>query len=576
MRTKSIKISVLSLLILCTYIYGISAENKPNPPDAINLHIISRTVDQYTGSYSIHTYVLRVSTGDSLPFYDLTRNKDKRFHYVSIFRINKIIDSLNVLISYRTASLRKSGCLPDTTSGDTLTISTDEQAFAPLPHTIRSFYNINVDTSYQIHDTLHIESLPYMVETTEEEKPINWAMPVEVYYENGQIKEKYIARFNDKWRKVKHGKYRKWAENGQLLSEIDYDMGKNSGQYHFYHDNGAKRLEGEWQSGYRHGDWHIWDEHGKLLEYGQFHKGTGHMKYANGNKKLYIEHKDGIKQGTWKEWYPSGLQKLETKYKNGYIFGSQKTWYENGKLESYKYYLYKEPDPDPGRGLPMDSRMRIRREKHGLMHGKWRTWYESGQIKDEIRFNHGKRIGNRIEWYENVQRKNREKITGSSVIHIEYYSTGQMSSHMEKIGNRASVKTYWYDSGELMKEETVARNLKHGLFTEWYKNGKVKLQGEHEWNDPSGNWLEYYPSGNLFKAMKWHNRYLKHEFHFNESYKKIAEGDMGRYGHKDGEWFYWDETGNLIKKELWIDKKLHSSEDIPIDSTKQSELSKQC
>lgn len=88
---------------------------------------------------------------------------------------------------------------------------------------------------------------------------------------------------------------------------------------------------------------------------------------------------------------------------------------------------------------------------------------------------------------------------------------------------------------------------KHGPFEDFYKNGQLKISGQHREGKKIGKWQEYYDTGELSKIYTFNNKGKKTGF--QESYfkngnlrtktSKLKEGGFVRRG-------FFEENGNLF------------------------------
>lgn len=87
------------------------------------------------------------------------------------------------------------------------------------------------------------------------------------YYRNG---EKWIE--GTSYGDIRHGKWKAYDENGNLISLGSYKMGKGEGIKTVWHSNGQKYYEGYIEDGERIGVWEFFDENGlkvKEIDYSQ-------------------------------------------------------------------------------------------------------------------------------------------------------------------------------------------------------------------------------------------------------------------------------------------------------------------
>ena len=87
---------------------------------------------------------------------------------------------------------------------------------------------------------------------------------------------------------------------------------------------------------------------------------------------------------------------------------------------------------------------------------------------------------------------------GEIIKETEFYNNGKKKSSLQKNG----VCNYWYETGEKMSEFTNIENTSVGIQTEWFKNGKINIQGT--WNNESkqeGIWKNWDENGNLTETL---------------------------------------------------------------------------
>lgn len=63
----------------------------------------------------------------------------------------------------------------------------------------------------------------------------------------------------------RYGPWKLWYSNGQLASEIEYDMDIPGGKYITFWENGKIKLSGKYEAGEKNGLWYQYDENGNLI-----------------------------------------------------------------------------------------------------------------------------------------------------------------------------------------------------------------------------------------------------------------------------------------------------------------------
>ncbi len=112
----------------------------------------------------------------------------------------------------------------------------------------------------------------------------------------------------------KHGKFIRWFENGNIVSDYSYKIGKCT----TYYNNGNKELEEEYVDD---------KKNGKCTSY-----------YENGQKDEESNIIEDKLNGTWTRW-KNGRKSEECEFLNNERHGKVTFWYNNGKIRLDGEYL---------------------------------------------------------------------------------------------------------------------------------------------------------------------------------------------------------------------------------------------
>ena len=109
------------------------------------------------------------------------------------------------------------------------------------------------------------------------------------------------------------------------------------------------------------------------------------------------------------------------------------------------------------------------------------------------------------------------------------------------------LKTYRYESGNIMSEGELKKGKENGKWTYWYENGKTQLVGFYSMGLQDGLWQWFDDSGKLTKTG-YYKKGLEHGIWIN-FYQNGNVHDSGSYidGRMNGEWKYRFEDGNLFQ-----------------------------
>lgn len=64
----------------------------------------------------------------------------------------------------------------------------------------------------------------------------------------------------------RHGTWKGWWPNGQLMWEVGWDNGLRQGPMHAFHENGTRHYVGEYLDDQQHGVWEFWYDDGAFQQ----------------------------------------------------------------------------------------------------------------------------------------------------------------------------------------------------------------------------------------------------------------------------------------------------------------------
>ncbi|MGM0463747.1 MAG: toxin-antitoxin system YwqK family antitoxin [Bacteroidota bacterium] len=185
-------------------------------------------------------------------------------------------------------------------------------------------------------------------------------------YPDGQIM--YEAWFRD-GKPV--GEFKRYDEEGNLSSLLNYIAGTDSVKASIYHPNGYIAARGVYYKQKKTGEWHYFSEyienHMLLKCSYRDNKIDGlSIKYHwNGQIAEELNYDKGIKSGRWKQYFDDGTLCLKAYYASGKLDGEFLSWHPNGKKEIIGQY-------------DMDIRT-----------GTWYIYNNDGSLRKEIKYNNG-------------------------------------------------------------------------------------------------------------------------------------------------------------------------------------------
>lgn len=185
-------------------------------------------------------------------------------------------------------------------------------------------------------------------------------------YPDGQIM--YEGYFSDD---KPQGEFKRYDENGNLISVLNYNADSDTISACFYHTNGYIAGKGNYINQEKTGEWLYYSDYVEdhLLMRCRYQddqiQGTRIKYHWNGEIAEELEFSNGIQSGEWKQYYTDGTLALESTYINGTRNGEFRTWHMNGKPEITGKYI---------------SDVRTDR---------WIFFNSDGTLRKEIKYNNG-------------------------------------------------------------------------------------------------------------------------------------------------------------------------------------------
>lgn len=328
------------------------------------------------------------------------------------------------------------------------------------------------------------------------------------YNEDGILLEE-ISYKNGK----RNGVTKKYDKEGFLASSFPYEDDKKHGVAFTYYSNGAIHTETVFEQGAEVGNAYEYSPTGDIITITSYKNGVFirqeriNRKDRAGNKqglwKLFYDDRsvqsegryyDNLKDGYWKEYSPKGLLLQTYKYEKGELITDAE---EIADLEvEEKFY----PDSD-------------------------------GQLRFRGTYRNGKPHGTHI-WFSEDGSIDSAKVFRNAFI----IATGKLTTDGLRIG---PWKEYYYPTGELKSEGEYVGGYRSGEWIYYFVNGQVEQRGKYAAKEkPDGNWRWFYEDGDImreeaFKQGKEHGWLIE----YADSGKVITKGEY-LDGNEEGEWFY--------------------------------------
>ena len=362
-----------------------------------------------------------------------------------------------------------------------------------------------------------------------------------VYYPNSKIKFK-TPFVNG----LEEGIAREYHINGNIIQLISYKKGYITererinrydsdalahGNWKWFNDDeNVVLIEGSFKHGLKHGYFKEYDENGNLLSATKYVDGEKFKKaeellkleirtdyYPNGKVKVVATYtKEGIpegvrreynekgdveksyifrygkligegifsdsgnKQGKWKEYYNDGKLQATGNYLDNLHDGIWKYYYKNGKLEEIGKYIAGVPD------------------------STWLWYHNNGKILREEYFYNGLSDGLLTEYdkNENIITQG-DYLEGKKEGHWIYIvgDTKDEGEYMEDMRN-GLWKSYYTD-GNLLFEGKFIDDNPNGEHIWYWDNGKIKQRGKYVMGRKNGDWKKYDVNGVLIIIISY-------------------------------------------------------------------------
>ncbi len=266
--------------------------------------------------------------------------------------------------------------------------------------------------------------------------------------------------------------------------------------------------------------------------------------FDNGNiKRTYHYDEEGRLNGPWKSYYENGQAEKTGTYKSGIPVGEWETYRINGMI--WKKYFYegqknqfkeiiiyhdngnvavKQEYNETG-GLAVNQDYDLNGniiEEIGTGTYKWQNYHEGGCVKRTEEYLNGQKNG---EWkyfnYCGILSCIETNDNGKTLSQTYFYEDGKIEKLQLYNNNILTESKEYFENGQLCSIKTYIDGYNDGEWKWYYENGQLLSIQEFEKNRKVGEWKWYYENGQLKNITNW----------------------------RKGRSLYYDENGNLLKKE---------------------------
>lgn len=196
------------------------------------------------------------------------------------------------------------------------------------------------------------------------------------------------------------------------------------------------------------------------------------MYYQNGNLQKVVNYTNGVREGEDIDFYGNGNSKTIRNYKNGMLNGNSFDFDEFGRLTSSLEYVNNAKN---GKEIKISNGIVTNENNYvnGQLNGEAKSYYSNGAVRSNGNYSRNFRNGQWTWNYENGKKKLIENYQNGIITEILGYSRNGSKEREMKLVNG------------------------NGNFTQYYDNGKIKVQGALRNYKAYGNWNFYNKDGYL-------------------------------------------------------------------------------
>ena len=205
-------------------------------------------------------------------------------------------------------------------------------------------------------------------------------------------------------------------------------------------------------------------------------------------------------------------------------------------------------------------------DSSGLKQGKWVKMWNNGMVKYRGQFRDDKPYGEFKYFYPSGKLKVVLEYSedGSRAHNISYYENGKKMAEGDFVDQKKEGKWKYFseEDEKLILEENYKNGKLNGeAVTYYHDSGKPFEILEYKNGVKDGEWMKYFPEGQLMTETFYKNGVLEGTFvNYTPEGKLLIKG-WYKNGEQDGVWEFYDEkTGDLLRKEYFKEGRLLKTE----------------
>lgn len=189
-------------------------------------------------------------------------------------------------------------------------------------------------------------------------------------------------------------------------------------------------------------------------------------------------------------------------------------------------------------------------DANGKKTGVWRKYYSNNNIRYEGQFKADKEIGV-FKFYSMVSSNHPTIIktfsTTTSTATVQYFTVDGIKESEGVMDGKLRIGkwVYYYpDTQMLMIEEHYSNGVLHGVYTSYFKNGKVSEQLLYNNGKLHGNCKRYADNGNLIEDLNYVNGVLNGPATYYNTSGTITSKGTYENDERIDDWKYFNDKKN--------------------------------
>jgi antitoxin component YwqK of YwqJK toxin-antitoxin module len=199
-------------------------------------------------------------------------------------------------------------------------------------------------------------------------------------------------------------------------------------------------------------------------------------------------------------------------------------------------------------------------DENGKHHGTWIKYYAGKPVvRYEGQFEHGVPVGEFRYYYETAKLQTIATYSDNGTLckTVSYFGNGTKLAEGDYLNRKKDGKWIFYDGySNVIAVDYYKNDKRHGQCMTYLPTGELIEEINYDNGVQHGMWKRYFSNGNLhFQGNvvkgKWQGPYV---FNYPDGKKQVA--GVYEQSLKQGDWLYYDDKGQLIKVETFVEGKI--------------------